>query len=217
VQWLLDHDIDDLGLELTFSVETDVFGTLQVVDLVQGGSQLPVTDANKERYARAVSTFKLTTAIQSQINAFLAGLHELVPHQMLSVLDHYDLELLLCGVPELDVGDWADNTQYNGYEPTDITIKYFWEVVRAMEHSDRVLLLQFVTGSSRVPVGGFANLTGATGPQRFTISRHESQVGRLPTASTCFNLLKLPPYSSVDEVQKQLTLALSCSRGFDFT
>mmetsp|Transcript_67371 Transcript_67371/g.158909 ORF Transcript_67371/g.158909 Transcript_67371/m.158909 type:complete len:239 (-) Transcript_67371:205-921(-) len=217
VQWVLDNEIDGLGLELTFSLETDVFGTLRVVELVDDGAQVAVTDQNKESYARAVCTFKLTTAIQKQIDAFLAGLHELVPHHLLSVLDHYELELLLCGVPELDVEDWRMNTEYNGYEPTDAPIEFFWDTVRAMDHSSRVLLLQFATGSSRVPLGGFAGLHGATGPQRFTISRHEGGGRRLPTASTCFNLLKLPPYSSATELDSALALALSCSKGFDFT
>ena len=46
-QWLLDHEIDNLGLELTFSIESDAFGAATMVELIEEGSQIPVTDQNK--------------------------------------------------------------------------------------------------------------------------------------------------------------------------
>lgn len=47
LQWILDNDISDLGLELTFSVETDVFGAMEEVPLKPGGTTIQVTQDNK--------------------------------------------------------------------------------------------------------------------------------------------------------------------------
>lgn len=47
MQWILDNDISDLGLELTFSVETDVFGAMEEVPLKPGGGSILVTQNNK--------------------------------------------------------------------------------------------------------------------------------------------------------------------------
>ena len=46
-QWLLDHEIDPLCLELTFSLDTDMFGTTEVIELKPNGNSTSVTDANK--------------------------------------------------------------------------------------------------------------------------------------------------------------------------
>ncbi|KAK2114124.1 E3 ubiquitin-protein ligase, partial [Saguinus oedipus] len=56
-------------------------------------------------------------------------------------------ELLLSGMPEIDVSDWIKNTEYtSGYEREDPVIQWFWEVVEDITQEERVLLLQFVTG-----------------------------------------------------------------------
>jgi len=88
-----------------------------------------------------------------------------------------------------------------------------------MEREDMVRLLQFVTGSARVPLSGFASLRGADGLCKFTISKIALQEGetKLPTASTCFNLLKLPDYKTFDELREKLLIAIRCgSAGFLF-
>ena len=46
-QWILDNDISNIGLELTFSVEGDVFGIMEEVELKPGGSKILVTNDNK--------------------------------------------------------------------------------------------------------------------------------------------------------------------------
>uniref|UniRef100_A0A8C2NNB1 E3 ubiquitin-protein ligase HACE1 n=1 Tax=Capra hircus TaxID=9925 RepID=A0A8C2NNB1_CAPHI len=167
LQWILDNDISDLGLELTFSVETDVFGAMEEVPLKPGGGSILVTQNNKE--------------------------------------------LLLSGMPEIDVSDWIKNTEYtSGYEREDPVIQWFWEVVEDITPEERVLLLQFVTGSSRVPHGGFANIMGGSGLQNFTIAAVPYTPNLLPTSSTCINMLKLPEYPSKEILKDRLLVALHC-------
>uniref|UniRef100_A0A2K6F7G0 E3 ubiquitin-protein ligase HACE1 n=1 Tax=Propithecus coquereli TaxID=379532 RepID=A0A2K6F7G0_PROCO len=211
LQWILDNDISDLGLELTFSVETDVFGAMEEVPLKPGGGSILVTQNNKAEYVQLVTELRMTRAIQPQINAFLQGFHMFIPPSLIQLFDEYELELLLSGMPEIDVSDWIKNTEYtSGYEREDPVIQWFWEVVENITQEERVLLLQFVTGSSRVPHGGFANIMGGSGLQNFTIAAVPYTPNLLPTSSTCINMLKLPEYPSKEILKDRLLVALHC-------
>lgn len=211
LQWILDNDISDLGLELTFSVETDVFGAMEEVPLKPGGTSILVTQDNKAEYVQLVTELRMTRAIQPQINAFLQGFHTFIPPSLIQLFDEYELELLLSGMPEIDVQDWYKNTEYtSGYDTQDPVIQWFWEVVRSLTQEERVLLLQFVTGSSRVPHGGFAFLMGGSGLQKFTIAAVPYTSNLLPTSSTCINMLKLPEYPSQEVLRDRLLVALHC-------
>uniref|UniRef100_A0A8C4X271 HECT-type E3 ubiquitin transferase n=1 Tax=Eptatretus burgeri TaxID=7764 RepID=A0A8C4X271_EPTBU len=216
LQWILDNDISDLGLELTFSVETDVFGAMEEVELKPGGAGLTVTQANKAEYVQLVTELRMTRAIQPQINAFLQGFHQFIPPSLVQLFDEYELELLLSGMPEIDIDDWEHNTEcISGYDEDSQVVKWFWQVVGELTQEERVLLLQFVTGSSRVPHGGFASLTGGSGLQKFTIACVAYIPNLLPTASTCINMLKLPEYPSAAILCDRLQVALHCgSQGY---
>uniref|UniRef100_A0A667ZWL4 E3 ubiquitin-protein ligase HACE1 n=1 Tax=Myripristis murdjan TaxID=586833 RepID=A0A667ZWL4_9TELE len=211
LQWILDNDISDLGLELTFSVETDVFGAMEEVPLKPGGTSILVTQDNKAEYVQLVTELRMTRAIQPQINAFLQGFHTFIPPSLIQLFDEYELELLLSGMPEIDVQDWNRNTEYtSGYDIQEPVIQWFWEVVESLTQEERVLLLQFVTGSSRVPHGGFAFLMGGSGLQKFTIAAVPYTSNLLPTSSTCINMLKLPEYPSQEVLRDRLLVALHC-------
>ncbi|XP_059838308.1 E3 ubiquitin-protein ligase HACE1 isoform X5 [Hypanus sabinus] len=211
LQWILDNDISDLGLELTFSVETDVFGAMEEVPLKPGGISILVTQENKAEYVQLVTELRMTRAIQPQINAFLQGFHLFIPASLVQLFDEYELELLLSGMPEIDVTDWQHNTEYtSGYDKEDPVIKWFWDVVKEFTQEECVLLLQFVTGSSRVPHGGFAYLMGGSGLQKFTIAAVPYTSNLLPTSSTCINMLKLPEYPSKENLKDRILVALHC-------
>ncbi|XP_072106496.1 E3 ubiquitin-protein ligase HACE1 isoform X8 [Mobula birostris] len=211
LQWILDNDISDLGLELTFSVETDVFGAMEEVPLKPGGISILVTQENKAEYVQLVTELRMTRAIQPQINAFLQGFHLFIPASLVQLFDEYELELLLSGMPEIDVTDWQHNTEYtSGYDKEEPVIKWFWEVVKEFTQEECVLLLQFVTGSSRVPHGGFAYLMGGSGLQKFTIAAVPYTSNLLPTSSTCINMLKLPEYPSKENLKDRILVALHC-------
>jgi E3 ubiquitin-protein ligase NEDD4 len=81
------------------------------------------------------------------------------------------------------VEDWKAHTEYKGYVATDEVIQLFWKVcflastrlsvqcVKSFDNEKRARLLQFVTGTSRIPVNGFKDLHGSDGPRRFCIER----------------------------------------------
>jgi len=124
--------------------------------------------------------------------------------------------LLISGLPEVNVDEWRANTELHNFSPTDPVIGYFWRAVRSFSHEERAKLLQFVTGSSRVPLEGFGALQGVSGNTKFTIvNAHKSE--QLPSAHTCFNQIDLPSYESYESLRKFLLLAINeGSEGFGF-
>ncbi|KAJ1919240.1 E3 ubiquitin-protein ligase tom1 [Mycoemilia scoparia] len=217
LQWMLENDITDV-VEETFGVEVDDFGSVNIIDLIPNGRNIPVTEENKKDYVRLVTEQRLTASIRDQIDAFLQGFHDLVPKELIKIFNEKELELLISGLPDIDVDDWRNNTEYHGgYTTSSAQIQWFWRAVRSFDQEERAKLLQFVTGTSKVPLGGLAKLQGNNGIQKFQIHRDFSSKERLPTAHTCFNQLDLPLYSSYEQLRSQLLLAISeGNTGFGF-
>ena len=82
-----------------------------------------------------------------------------------------DLKYLISGFSELNVDDWKRNTEYEGYNKNDITIRHFWKCVREFNNENRTKLLLFATGSSQIPVTGFKDLHGSGRIQHFKIKK----------------------------------------------
>ncbi|CAD6184939.1 unnamed protein product [Caenorhabditis auriculariae] len=201
-------DNDPESLELTFSVDENVFGETQSVDLKPGGSEIAVTEENKEDYISAVVNWRFVKRVEPQMEQILRGLHEVVPSNLLTIFDANELELLMCGLQKIDVKDWKANTVYKGgYGPSSQVIHNFWKCILSFDNEMRARVLQFVSGTSRVPMNGFRELYGSNGPQKFTIERWGSP-DMLPRAHTCFNRLDLPPYPTFQELKGKLITAI---------
>jgi E3 ubiquitin-protein ligase HUWE1 len=121
-----------------------------VVDLIPNGRNIPVTDANKMEYIRLLSHHSMTSAIRSQINFFLEGFHDLVPAELISIFSPTELELLISGLPDVDIDDLRLNTDYHQYRANEEYINWFWDVLRTFSREEKALFLQFVTGTSKV-------------------------------------------------------------------
>lgn len=109
----------------------------------------------------------------------------------------------------LDRDDWTKFTDYRGYEVNDEVIQWFWKCVRSWPPERKSRLLQFATGTSRIPVNGFKDLQGSDGPRRFTIEK-AGDPNQLPKSHTCFNRIDLPPYKDYASLEHKLTLAVEC-------
>ncbi|KAH8614044.1 protein of unknown function (DUF4414) HECT domain [Trypanosoma vivax] len=214
LEWLLKNDVSDLGLFFTVSCER--FGVIQETELLPNGSQIAVTNSNKSKYVRLRCEFHMTRQIEQQMEEFLKGFYTVIPRKEIRNFTAQEMELVICGMPDIDVEDLRMHTVYEGYTATSLQIRWFWEVVAAMTKEDRANLLQFATGASKVPHGGFSNLESVNGSsQRFTITRWDDNTDLLPQAHTCFNKIVLPEYSSREELRKKLMVAITFgSRGF---
>jgi len=184
--WMLENDITDIITE-TFAIETDAFGETQVIDLIPDGRNVPVTQENKEEYIQRVVEYRLVESVREQLDNFLKGFHEIIPPDLISIFNEQELELLISGLPEIDVDEWKNNTEYHNYSASSSQIQWFWRAVRSFDKEERAKLLQFVTGTSKVPLNGFKELEGMNGVSKFNIHRDYGSKDRLPSSHTCFN------------------------------
>uniref|UniRef100_A0A673MWF3 HECT-type E3 ubiquitin transferase n=1 Tax=Sinocyclocheilus rhinocerous TaxID=307959 RepID=A0A673MWF3_9TELE len=213
LRWILENDPTDL--DLRFTIDEELFGQTHQHELKPGGADIVVNDANKKEYIHLVMQWRFVDRIQRQMTAFKEGFYELIPQDLIKIFDENELELLMCGLGDVDVNDWRENTKYkNGYNPNHPAIIWFWKTVLLMDAEKRIRLLQFVTGTSRVPMNGFAELYGSNGPQLFTIEQWGTR-DKLPRAHTCFNRLDLPPYETFEELREKLHMAIENAQGFD--
>ncbi|KAF4837012.1 E3 ubiquitin-protein ligase RSP5 [Colletotrichum tropicale] len=213
LQWMLDNDISGGILEQTFSTEDERFGVMTVEDLIPNGRNIDVTNENKKEYVDLMVKWRIEKRIAEQFQAFKDGFHELIPQDLINVFDERELELLIGGIAEIDVDDWKKHTDYRGYTESDEVIQFFWQTIRSWDGEQKSRLLQFATGTSRIPVNGFKDLQGSDGPRRFTIEK-AGEINNLPKAHTCFNRLDLPPYKSLEMLQQKLTIAVEETMGF---
>lgn len=215
--YLLEHNVADLGYELTFSTEVQEFGVTEVRDLKQNGRNIAVTEESKMEYIRLVCQMKMTGAIRQQLNAFLEGFYDIIAKRLISIFNEQELELLISGLPTIDIDDLRTNTEYHKYQPNSLQIQWFWRALRSFDQAERAKFLQFVTGTSKVPLQGFVALEGMNGTQKFQIHRDDRSTDRLPSAHTCFNQLDLPVYETYDKLRHYLLKAIhECSEGFGF-
>ena len=223
-----DHmSLDQLGL--TFVDDSNdlavVYETPEehrpVVELKPGGAELAVTEENREEYLQLFAQYRLIHEIREQISAFQEGLGVFVDEDLRSTLCRCctvsDIQLLLCGVGDVDVDDWEVSSRCTGgLTAASDLVRWFWALVREMSTEERSKLLLFCTGSARAPATGFGTLMGYSGQQQpFTLQGMPCDPAQLPTAATCFNTLRLPSYTSAAVLRTKLRQALNGAVGFD--
>ncbi len=150
-------------------------------------------------------------------------MYDVVPKTLLSVFDYQELELMLCGIPVINPSDWRTHTKIRyidsdstkqrvSTEAQDQVLEWFWEIIDGLTPEKRARLLQFSTGTSRVPIEGFKGLTSSSGIiHPFTIQllpREESSssLSLFPKAHTCFNRIDLPMYKDQEELETYLSI-----------
>jgi len=214
---LLQMDIEELGLELSFTADTEDFGIIRTTELIPGGANIPVTEKNKREYIRLATQHKMTTGIRKQLDAFMEGFNELVPHDLIKIFDENELELLISGIPEIDLDDLKQNTEYVSYTASSPQVRWFWRTIDSLHKDEHAKFLMFVTGTSKVPLEGFKGLVGMRGLQKFSINKAYGDNNALPTAHTCFNQLDLPEYTTEEALREKLLYAVKeGGEGFGF-
>ena len=217
LKWLMENDFTGQETYLTYSYNHDNFGELQIVDLIENGRNIDVTEQNKFDYIQKLCYSKLYETIKPQIEALLKGFYEIIPQKLISIFNYRELELVISGLPTIDIKDWKNNTEYENYNEESPIIKYFWEIIENFDNDERAEFLQFVTGCSKVPLEGFSALQGIGGINRFKISKvFDKNFERLPTAHTCTNQLDLPEYPNKEILYDRLTFAIKEGKGFGF-
>lgn len=210
------RDMDPESIEmlcLDFTTTKSVFGENIVVELCENGAEVDVTKDNLDRFLELRLKYSCMEESKPQLFAFLNGFYEVIPIQLLSVFNFFELELLLCGLPHISVEDWRKNTLYRG-EYAELgerhpVVKMFWTIMEESNEEQRAKFLQFATGTSRVPVQGFSALQGNDGNIKlFTIDSVQLTQSVFPRAHTCFNRIDLPLYMDKVDMKFRMGQAL---------
>ncbi|KAJ0019385.1 hypothetical protein NQD34_006954 [Periophthalmus magnuspinnatus] len=232
-----DGDVGDLGL--TLSYDEDVMGQLVCHELIPGGKTMPVTNENKISYIHLMAHFRMHTQIKDQTIAFIRGFRSIINPEWLHMFSTPEVQRLISGDnAEIDLDDLKKHTvYYGGFHSSHRVIIWLWDILSSdFNAEERAMFLKFVTSCSRPPLLGFAYLKppfsircvevsddqdtgdtlGSVLRGFFTIRKKEPG-GRLPTSSTCFNLLKLPNYSKKSILRDKLRYAISMNTGFELS
>lgn len=211
------ESIDSLFLTFSYT-STDSLGSTTTVELKKGGEEIDVTKENVSEYIKLYIKHVMYDRIAVQLDSFLKGFHEIIPQPLLSVFDHEEFEAIMCGVSAVDVDDWKQNVTYRGeFKETGEehqVIQWFWEVVNELSQEDRAKLLQYITGSSRVPMSGFAGFDEGDS-MLISIESIKPSESVFPRAHTCFNRLELPLYEEKEELKRRVTEAMQLQNGFN--
>ncbi|PRQ70668.1 hypothetical protein AAT19DRAFT_10825 [Rhodotorula toruloides] len=202
-------------LALNFTITEEDFGVSRSIDLIPGGSEIPVTNDNRMQYIVLVSNYRLNVQIAPQCRAFYQGLFEIVNPRWLHMFNQSELAILVGGTEEvIDIDDLKANTVYSGFaeEENTPTIRAFWDVVESFDKDQRAKLVKFVTACERPPLLGFGQLN-----PKFAIRNAGGDQTRLPTSATCVNLLKLPDYQDPTNLREKLIYAINSGAGFDLS
>ena len=209
LKWMNESDITDVIFE-TFSVTIEEFGVNKVVDLIPNGRDVTVTELNKHIYVEAATNFRAAGAIRAQLGSLLQGLYDVVPKSAITEFSCDELALLLNGNPEINHENLRSSTKLSGgYNDASKPVHFFWEAFQQCSQKEQGAVIEFITGSDRVPIDGFN--------PPFTITKSDLGAESLPRSHTCFNQLVLPPYSSKKQLQSKLQMAVSNSGGFHLT
>uniref|UniRef100_A0A182Y2X1 Ubiquitin-protein ligase E3B n=1 Tax=Anopheles stephensi TaxID=30069 RepID=A0A182Y2X1_ANOST len=230
---------DVADLDLTFSVDEDVMGKIVTHELHPGGKARAVNNDNKINYIHYMAYFRMHTQIRDQTAAFIRGFRCIVNPDWLALFSTPELQRLISGdTSPLDLKDLRKHTQYyGGFHDGHRVVGWLWDILaKDFTEEEKKLFLKFVTSCSKPPLLGFAHLeppfsircvevgddedigdtVGSVIRGFFTI-RKKDPLNRLPTSSTCFNLLKLPNYQKKSMLRDKLRYAISSNTGFELS
>ncbi|XP_011888306.1 PREDICTED: ubiquitin-protein ligase E3B [Cercocebus atys] len=208
-------------------------------ELIPGGKTIPVTNENKISYIHLMAHFRMHTQIKNQTAALISGFRSIIKPEWIRMFSAPELQRLISGDnAEIDLEDLKKHTvYYGGFHGSHRVIIWLWDILASdFTPDERAMFLKFVTSCSRPPLLGFAYLKppfsircvevsddqdtgdtlGSVLRGFFTIRKREPG-GRLPTSSTCFNLLKLPNYSKKSVLREKLRYAISMNTGFELS
>ncbi|KAH8689538.1 putative ubiquitin-protein ligase Ufd4 [Talaromyces proteolyticus] len=200
--------VDDLGLDFTLPGYPSI-------EMIANGSNIAVTIDNVDMYLDRVIDFTLGSGVRQQVEAFRSGFSQVFPYSALRAFTPNELVMLFGRVEE----DWSIETLMDsikadhGFNMDSKSVRNLLQTMSELDAQQRRDFLQFVTGSPKLPIGGFKSLT-----PMFTVVCRPSEPpytsdDYLPSVMTCVNYLKLPDYSSLEVLRERLIVAIQEGQG----
>lgn len=199
-------------LDLLFEINSPN-GTGSVVELIPNGSKVKVRKDNVLLYIIKVADFKLNKTLYRQTQNFHGGMSMIIAPHWMEMFNSVELQMLISGGgKDIDLVDLKNNTEYGGFLEKDKTINDFWTILQEFKPEERLNFIKFVTSVPRAPLQGFQSLE-----PKFGIRNAGRDLERLPTASTCVNLLKLPDYQDKELLRDKLLYSINSGARFDLS
>lgn len=205
------------SMEIYYSIQyKNDDGQVITEELIPGGNNKKVTDINDYIEKRINH---LVSKSQILIYHIQEGLFSFIPKEILCSINSSEFELLVCGQPFIDVNDWNKNSIYKGdYNKNHKLVKWFWDEVYKLSQEDLRKLLQFSTGTSRVPINGFKKLESNRGEiAKFclnSVAYNENKKNNYIRAHTCFNRLDVPIFPNQEELHEAIIFVIKNNTGF---
>ncbi|KAF7219605.1 probable E3 ubiquitin-protein ligase HERC4 [Nothobranchius furzeri] len=211
LQELLDYTEDDIEevFCLNFTVTEDNYGATEVLELVPNGENVSVNKSNRQDFVSAYVDYVFNSSVALLFEGFYTGFHKVCGGKVLDLFQPSELQAMIIGNTNYDWAELQKSTEYKGeYWAEHPTIRLFWEVFHDLPLEKKKQFLLFLTGSDRIPILGMKSL-------KLVIQPTGGGEHYLPVAHTCFNLLDLPKYTSVEMLREKLLQAIDHNQGFN--
>ncbi|KAI1724061.1 HECT-domain (ubiquitin-transferase) domain-containing protein [Ditylenchus destructor] len=204
--------VDDKDFE---DLESNAF------EMVKGGKNALVTKSNFKQFIELICYWRLIEGVRPEMEAVRKGIQTVIQTESLKIFFPDELEQLFCGCPESGPEDhkiWSKSALQqairpdHGFTHDSVQISWLVEMLHTFTSEKRRKFLQFVTGSPRLPVGGFRSLNPP-----LTVASYGNSENELPSAMTCYNYLKIPPYESYETFVERFDCALQFIYSFHLT
>ncbi|KAI9205551.1 uncharacterized protein BJ171DRAFT_423045, partial [Polychytrium aggregatum] len=202
--------LSDLGLDFTLPGYPEI-------ELCPSGSAVAVDMENIDDYIEQVVEYTAGKGVRQQIEAFRQGFVKVFPITDLRAFTVQELGLLIGGAEN---EDWSYDAIYDalkadhGYSKESKTIAHLCQIMSEYSLAERREFMQFVTGSPKLPVGGFKALSPPLTVVRKTVEEHDRQPDDyLPSVMTCVNYLKVPDYTSKSVMKSRFEVAVKEGQG----
>lgn len=183
----------------------------QEIEMIENGQNIEVNESNANEYIKLFKEYTFGKMIKSKIDAFVNGFSQILDIETLNFFTSNEINRIICGDGfNLTKKILQDNVRIGyGFGPNSEQINFLFDIILEMDHNERNLFFQFITGSSRLPVGGLAAIhPPLTIARRVTDNPLITDDDPLPTVLTCTHYFKLPAYSTKAIMKEKLMKAV---------
>ncbi|XP_042557790.1 E3 ISG15--protein ligase HERC5 [Dipodomys spectabilis] len=207
LQTLLEDENSDFGetLYIYFNVHWDRTD----VDLIPNGRYIAVNQTNKTDYVSKCIDYIFNTSVKDIYEEFQRGFYKVCNKEIIEFFQPEELKDVIIGNTDYDWEMFEKNANYDrGYSNSHPTIVMFWEALHKLTLEEKRKFLVFLTGTDRLQRKDLKDM-------KITFCCPESLDEKDPMrAQTCFSLLYLPKYSTMERVEEALQIAINNNRGF---
>ncbi|EHH26032.1 E3 ISG15--protein ligase HERC5 [Macaca mulatta] len=207
LQTLLDDEGDNF--EEVFYIHFNVHWDRNDTNLIPNGSSIIVNQTNKRDYVSKYIDYIFNDSVKAVYEEFRRGFYKMCDEDIIKLFHPEELKDVIVGHTDYDWKTFEKNARYEpGYNSSHPTIVMFWKAFHKLTLEEKKKFLVFLTGTDRLQTKDLKNM-------KITFCCPESWNERDPMrALTCFSVLFLPKYSTMETVEEALQVAINNNRGF---